>query len=75
MTGCSVNPVWRQISLIGPEAWLIGAQEAKVSMGALQLSPQTLAELIALIDDGTISGKIGKQLLPALLKVHLSCRP
>ena len=60
---------------MGAEAWLIGAQEAKVSMESLQLAPQTLAELIALIDDGTISGKIGKQLLPALLKVRLRHRP
>ena len=41
-------------------------------MGSLQLSPQTLTELIALIDDGTISGKIGKQLLPDLLQVGAS---
>lgn len=44
-------------------------------MASLQLSPQTLADLIALIDDGTISGKIGKQLLPDLLQVSRDISP
>ena len=33
-----------------------------------QLKPETLAELIGLIDAGTISGKIGKEILPELLE-------
>jgi len=41
-------------------------------MGALKLSPAALAEMTKLIEDGTISGKIGKQILPQLLQVpHL----
>ena len=38
-------------------------------MGQLQLKPETLAEMVGLIEDGTISGKIGKQVLPDLLQV------
>lgn len=37
-------------------------------MDSLPMAPGTLAEMIALIEKGTISGKIGKELLPALLK-------
>lgn len=37
-------------------------------MGALKLSPPSLAEMIRLISDGTISGKIAKELLPDLLE-------
>ena len=40
-------------------------------MAELQLQPATLAEMISLIENGTISGKIGKQILPALLQVTL----
>lgn len=32
------------------------------------LKPDGLAELIALITDGTISGKIGKDILPELME-------
>jgi len=39
-----------------------------VSLSALQLAPSTLAEMLGLIADGTISGKIGKDLLPDLLQ-------
>ena len=39
-------------------------------MASLQLTPPKLAELIVLIDDGTISGKIAKQLLPDLFEVR-----
>ena len=39
-------------------------------MDQLQLKPHTLAEMIGLIENGTISGKIGKQILPDLLKVR-----
>ena len=41
-------------------------------MAELAMSPAVLAEMIALIEDSTISGKIAKQILPALLKVRLA---
>ena len=40
-------------------------------MHQLQLKPETLAEMVGLIEDGTISGKIGKEILPGLLQVGL----
>ena len=46
-----------------------GVQESKTDMSQLQLKPRTLAEMVSLIEDGTISGKIGKQVLPDLLQV------
>ena len=53
--------------------WIIGditahlkATNAKIS--DIRLSPASLAEMVALIGDGTISGKIGKQILPELLE-------
>lgn len=45
-------------------------QNEKLAMDDLKLRPETLAEMIQLIDDGTISGKIGKEILPKLLQVH-----
>lgn len=36
-------------------------------MDELQLTPGALAEMISLIDDGVISGKIAKDVLPRLL--------
>ena len=44
-------------------------------MSELQLKAQQLAEMVGLIEDGTISGKIGKQILPDLLQArfHLQC--
>lgn len=44
-------------------------QEARISFAELQLAPATLAEMISVIEAGTISGKIGKQILPDLLEV------
>ena len=41
-------------------------------MSELQLTAEQLAEMVGLIEDGTISGKIAKQILPDLLKV---CMP
>ena len=38
-------------------------------MSQLQLTAEQLAEMVGLIEDGTISGKIGKQILPDLLQV------
>jgi aspartyl-tRNA(Asn)/glutamyl-tRNA(Gln) amidotransferase subunit B len=39
----------------------------KLSIGEIALKPETLAELIDLIEKGTISGKIAKDILPDLL--------
>lgn len=39
----------------------------KLTIGAIALTPETLAELIGLIEDNTISNKIGKDILPELL--------
>lgn len=39
----------------------------KVKINELVLTPTVLAELVALIEDGTISGKIAKDLLPELI--------
>jgi hypothetical protein len=52
--------------------WIMGdlmaaCKEAKCGMEALKLSPAALAETIALIDAGVISGKIAKDALPRLL--------
>lgn len=45
-------------------------QESKTKMSDIKMAPATLAELIKLIEDGTISGKIAKQILPKLLQVR-----
>lgn len=44
-------------------------KEARLAWEALPgvMAPAALAEMIQLIEDGTISGKIGKEVLPALL--------
>lgn len=52
--------------------WLMGDIAAhlnnkKLSISEIALKPDTLAELIALIENGTISGKIAKDILPELL--------
>ena len=53
--------------------WLLSEVLALVSdadrqAGRLPLSPEHLAALVRLIDDGTISGKIAKELLPAVIE-------
>ncbi|MEL6939962.1 MAG: Asp-tRNA(Asn)/Glu-tRNA(Gln) amidotransferase subunit GatB [Cyanobacteria bacterium J06598_1] len=40
----------------------------KLSIGEIKLTPDALAEMVKLIEDGTISNKIGKDMLPKLLK-------
>ena len=50
-------------------ALLQPVQEQRIGMHQLQLKPKTLAEMVGLIEDGTISGKIGKEILPDLLQV------
>ncbi|MBD2005637.1 MULTISPECIES: Asp-tRNA(Asn)/Glu-tRNA(Gln) amidotransferase subunit GatB [Cyanophyceae] len=52
--------------------WVMGDITAyinnnKLSITEIALKPENLAELISLIEDGTISGKIAKELLPELL--------
>lgn len=52
--------------------WIMGDIAAhlnnkKLSIKEIALTPTTLAELITLIEDGTISGKIAKDILPELL--------
>jgi aspartyl-tRNA(Asn)/glutamyl-tRNA(Gln) amidotransferase subunit B len=49
--------------------WIMGdlqalLTEAKCEIGACRIAPGDLAAMIALIDNGTISGKIAKDLLP-----------
>lgn len=46
----------------------------KQSITQIALQPETLAELISLIGDGTISGKIAKEILPELLEKGGSAR-
>jgi aspartyl-tRNA(Asn)/glutamyl-tRNA(Gln) amidotransferase subunit B len=52
--------------------WVMGDIAAhlnteKLTINEIALKPNTLAELINLIEDGTISGKIAKEILPELL--------
>jgi aspartyl-tRNA(Asn)/glutamyl-tRNA(Gln) amidotransferase subunit B len=52
--------------------WLMGDISAylnaeKLSIADIPLPPASLAEMVALIEDGTISNKIGKDILPELL--------
>lgn len=54
--------------------WVMGdvmayCKEARLGWDALaeRMAPTALSEMIGLIEDGTISGKIGKEVLPALL--------
>ena len=52
--------------------WVMGdimayCKEERLPMGDLPMQPKTLAEMIKLIENSTISGKIGKEILPALL--------
>lgn len=52
--------------------WVMGDLTAylkteKLAIGEIPLQPKDLAELISLIDTGTISGKIAKDILPELL--------
>ena len=59
----------------GAANWIMGDIAAHLKntgagaggIAALALRPAGLAELLALIADGTISGKIGKEILPELL--------
>jgi len=53
--------------------WIMGdlmayCKEKKIGMDGLALTSTTLAEMIALIEEGVISGKIAKDVLPKLLE-------
>lgn len=53
--------------------WIMGdisayCNEKKLSMDQLAIKPQALADMIRLIEDTTISGKIAKDILPELLE-------
>lgn len=50
--------------IMGDIAGYLNAE--KRSIGDIALTPETLAEMIGLIEDGTISGKIAKEILPEL---------
>ena len=54
--------------LTGDVAALVKQKRGASSVADTQLTPESLAEMIALIEDGTISGKIGKELVPHLLE-------
>lgn len=59
--------------------WVMGdiaayTNESKQSIAAIALKPAILAELIDLIEQGTISGKIAKEILPELLEKGGSAR-
>ena len=47
---------------------LVVSQERKLGMDQLAIAPSALAEMISLIEDTTISGKIAKDILPELLE-------
>ena len=53
--------------------WVMGdvmayCNEQQIGMDKIAMTPKTLAEMISLIENGTISGKIGKEVLPDLLE-------
>lgn len=53
--------------------WLISditgyCKSERIGIKDLSVTPQALAEMIELIESATISGKIGKQILPDILK-------
>ncbi|MDL2343330.1 Asp-tRNA(Asn)/Glu-tRNA(Gln) amidotransferase subunit GatB [Deinococcus sp. MIMF12] len=54
--------------LLGDVAGLLAARETPLEASALQ--PAHLAALVRLIDDGTISGRVAKDLLPDVLGGH-----
>ncbi|HNW25182.1 MAG TPA: Asp-tRNA(Asn)/Glu-tRNA(Gln) amidotransferase subunit GatB [Candidatus Gastranaerophilaceae bacterium] len=52
--------------LMGDIAALL--KEEKININQTKLTPQNLAELVNLIEKGTISNNIGKQIIPQMLK-------
>jgi aspartyl-tRNA(Asn)/glutamyl-tRNA(Gln) amidotransferase subunit B len=60
---------WRAYRSFCLPAWLPAClQEKKVGMDSLAITPAALAETLSLIDEGVISGKIAKDVLPRLLE-------
>jgi aspartyl-tRNA(Asn)/glutamyl-tRNA(Gln) amidotransferase subunit B len=53
---------------------LRGLHEANLEIAEAPISPRHLAEMLRMIDDGTISGKIGKQILPEMVLTGRSPR-
>ncbi|MFH0897630.1 MAG: Asp-tRNA(Asn)/Glu-tRNA(Gln) amidotransferase subunit GatB [Candidatus Bathyarchaeota archaeon] len=51
--------------------WL---REEDLDVAATRVTPQSLVDMICLIDNGTISGKIGKSVLRAMMKTGKSAR-
>ncbi|MGL5035469.1 MAG: Asp-tRNA(Asn)/Glu-tRNA(Gln) amidotransferase subunit GatB, partial [Microcystaceae cyanobacterium] len=49
-------------------AYLNNNAKDKLTIGDIAFKPEALAELVQLIDQGTISGKIAKEILPELLE-------
>lgn len=59
--------------------WIMGDLQAlltehKMDIGVCKVTPENLASMIALIEDGTISGKIAKDLLPELFATGKSAK-
>ena len=59
--------------------WIMGDLQAlltehKMELAACKITPENLASMIALIEDGTISGKIAKDLLPELFDTGKSAK-
>ncbi|CAM6090010.1 unnamed protein product [Calypogeia fissa] len=59
--------------------WIMGdiaayLKNEKVSITEIKMTPSTLAELLELIKDGTISGKIGKEILPELIQTGVTAK-
>jgi aspartyl-tRNA(Asn)/glutamyl-tRNA(Gln) amidotransferase subunit B len=48
-------------------SWL-NKQDVDTTLGDIPIKPESLAELVRLIDDGTITGKIGKQVFPLMIE-------
>ncbi|HBE16959.1 MAG TPA: Asp-tRNA(Asn)/Glu-tRNA(Gln) amidotransferase GatCAB subunit B [Cyanobacteria bacterium UBA11149] len=61
----SVNPKQAANWVMGDIAAYLNNE--KLAITEIALKPETLAELITLIEEGTISGKIAKDILPELL--------
>jgi aspartyl-tRNA(Asn)/glutamyl-tRNA(Gln) amidotransferase subunit B len=63
--GANANPKQAANWIMGDIAAYLNAE--KLTINEIALKPLILAELINLIEDGTISGKIAKEVLPELL--------
>lgn len=69
---CQISAVRAIRSRAGGQACTNSAvimQVHQISFDKLDMAPSALAELVCAIDEGLVSGKIGKQVLPLLLQV------